>query len=70
MTGVTETKDEIILKQEIQYFLNIRKKGHRYERSAGDQISASIKNIVNSPPSEYVFNESIMIVLIESGYIQ
>lgn len=48
--------------------LNVRKIGHRYERT-GEPISAVIKNIGNSP-LEYDFNERILIVLIESDYIQ
>jgi hypothetical protein len=39
----------------------------RYER-VGETITSTIKNLVSSP-GEYVFNERVMMVLIESGYL-
>ncbi|TNV85265.1 hypothetical protein FGO68_gene15236 [Halteria grandinella] len=65
---VTETKDEYAVKKEIQYLLNVRKVGMRYERT-DESIASTVKNLVSSP-GEYVFNERVLMVLIESGYIQ
>ena len=67
LNSVTEMKDEIALKQELHYLLNVRKKGMPYERAA-ETIAATVKNLVSSP-SDYVFNERVMTVMIESGYI-
>lgn len=57
------------IKKEILYLLHCRKIGHKYERTEDGTITSVIKNIVSSP-GEYLFNERVMVVLIESGYIQ
>lgn len=62
-------KDEIALKQELHYLLHVKKVGCTYERTGGDTIAATIKNLVSSP-SDYIFNERVMTVMIETGYIQ
>jgi hypothetical protein len=57
------------IKKEILYLLHSRKIGHRYERSDEATITSVIKGIISSP-GEYHFNERVLVVLIESGYIQ
>jgi hypothetical protein len=65
---VTETKDEQIIKQELTFMLNMRKAGMRHERTH-DPVTSMIKNLVSSIPGEYQFNERVLVVLIESGYL-
>lgn len=64
--AVTEGRDELLLKQEISYLLNVRKKGGRYDRVHCDPLPAQIKNSVNE---EYVCNERVLVILIETGFI-
>ena len=68
LTNVTESIDEICLKDEILYMLHIRKNDERYIRTQGEPIANVIKNLVNQP-EDYTFNASIFITLIEQGYI-
>ncbi len=56
------------IKKEILYLLHCRRRGQKYERTDDATITSVIKSIVSSP-GEYLFNERVMIVLIESGYI-
>lgn len=66
--NVTESQDEMCLKDEIVYLLHIRERNRRFERN-GDPITTVIKNFLSSSDS-MVFNENVLIVLIESGYLQ
>ena len=68
IANVTETLDELNLKTEILYLLHVRKKTQKYERT-GENITSVIKTLI-SAPDEFTFNENILGVLIESGYIQ
>lgn len=45
--SVTEGRDELLLKQEISYLLNVRKRGCQYDRVHCDPLPALIKNSVN-----------------------
>lgn len=67
IANVTETYDELSLKSEILYLLHVHKIGTRYERNS-EPITSVIKGIINSP-KEFTFNEKVLIVLIETGYI-
>ena len=59
-----------MLKDEIIYLLNVRLKDQKYERGA-DPIANVIKNMVKSSnPQAYTFNEKVLVVLIESSYLQ
>lgn len=67
-----DTGDDAILKREILYLLNIRKIGGKHERqddSGGNGITSVIKNLCSSNSKEYIYNERIMMTLIESGFI-
>ncbi len=69
MANVTESQDEINLKDEIAYLLHLREKSRKFERTQ-EPITSIIKSfIANSHEKQYVFNEKVLIVLIESGYL-
>ena len=55
------------LKDEIVYLLHIRDKNRRFERT-GEPITTIIKNFISSH-EEQSYNENVLIVLIESGYL-
>jgi hypothetical protein len=65
---VTDSSDDIILKREVLYLLNPRKADSFHQRN-DEPITSAIKNITSSLPGEYLFNERVMMTLIESGYI-
>lgn len=56
------------LKDEIVYLLHIRDKKRKFERS-GEAITTVIKNFISSHETQ-IYNENVLIVLIESGYLQ
>lgn len=68
LQNVIETTDEMNLKEEIVYLLHVRPKDRKFERN-GDNITNVIKNLVTSN-EPMVYNERVLIVLIESGYLQ
>lgn len=55
------------LKDEIVYLLHVREKNRRFERT-GEPITTIIKNLISSP-EKYVYNENVLTVLIETGYL-
>ena len=65
--NVTETLDELNLKTELLYLLHVRKHNTKYERT-GEPITSVIKGIINSP-GDFTFNEKVLVVLVETGYI-
>eukprot|EP00347_Sterkiella_histriomuscorum_P016136 403354352 len=66
--NVTESQDEMNLKEEIVYLLHIRDKDRKFERRQ-EPITTIIKNFISSHESQ-VYNENVLIVIIESGYLQ
>jgi hypothetical protein len=66
---VTDSGDDALLKRELLYLLNPRKSDSRHERN-DEPITSAIKNLTSSSPGEYLYNERVLMTLIESGYIQ
>jgi len=57
----------MILKEELVYLLHVWRTDTKYIRSS-EPINTVIKNLINSPQM-HTYNERVLIVLIESGYI-
>ena len=66
---VTEPADENKIKNEIAYMLNIREVGEPYERREGYTIDKQLREL-SFNANGYEFNPKVLVVLIESGYIQ
>lgn len=68
LPSVSDAIDDGILKDELKFLLHVRKNEISYERN-NDAITMQIKTLMSSP-SEYCFNEKVLIEYIESGYMQ
>ena len=68
ISNVTESQDEMNLKDELIYLLHIRELDRGYVRT-GEPITTAIKNFIGSN-DPLMYNENVLIVLIESGYLQ
>ncbi|CDW74435.1 arm repeat protein [Stylonychia lemnae] len=66
--NVTESQDEMNLKDELVYLLHIREKNRGFQRT-GEPITTIIKNFIGSNEPQ-MYNENVLIVMIESGYLQ
>ena len=64
-----DAKDERIIQNEIAYLLHIRRVGLQYQRETNSSIERYLKELMGNYAG-YEFNPKVLVVLIETGYIQ
>jgi len=69
VSTVTDPMDERDIHAEITYLLHIRRIGKEYVREANSSMDRQLKDLMNNF-SAFQFNQKVMVVLIETGYIQ
>ena len=68
--NVQDAEQEIQLNREIQYLLNIRKRGREYIRDDKSNLGNSLRELMQADFRAFDMNNRVLVVLIESGYIQ
>ena len=58
------------VENEISYLLHIRRDETTLYNRSNNSVLSGFKSILASPESKYIFNEKVMIVLLETGYTQ
>jgi hypothetical protein len=66
---VQEPMDEKAISSELAYMLHIRKFGKEYVRDVSSSIEKQLGDLMNNYPA-FQFNPRVLVVLIETGYIQ
>lgn len=61
--------DERVIKEELAYLLHIRRKGVEYSRKMESSLDKALQDILNDFHN-YEMNLKVLVVLIETGYIQ
>ena len=58
------------VEKEISYLLHIRRDETTLYNRTNNSVLSGFKSILASPESKYIFNEKVMIVLLETEYAQ
>jgi hypothetical protein len=66
---IHEKSDETLIVAEITYLLHIRKVNQEYDRRGSGSMEGQLNLLLNSY-SQFEYNYKVLVVLIESGYIQ
>ena len=65
---IQEPDDELVINEELQYMLNIRKKGKPYQRDGNNSLDKQLKEVMEDYHA-YDMNFKVLVVLIESQHV-